>query len=87
MKLIGGESLEGPVDALQNAITFNYYANSNFTKEGMYARPSQEADNQVAYNNGVVVKQKEAQINEANNQAVKEATEGIQRLLITGALK
>jgi len=30
VKLIGGQSLKGPVDVLQNAASFNYYANSTF---------------------------------------------------------
>jgi len=54
LNILGGQSLKGPVDALQNAVSFNYYANSNFTKEGMYSRPSQEADKQQAYINGIL---------------------------------
>jgi hypothetical protein len=49
MKLIGGESLKGPIDALQNAVTFNYYANSSFTDAGMYKLPSKMADNQESF--------------------------------------
>lgn len=30
IKIIGGQSLQGPINALQNAISFNYYANSTF---------------------------------------------------------
>ena len=55
MKLIGGQSLKGPIDALQNAVTYNYYANSNFTKEGMYILPSAIADLQDSYKNGISV--------------------------------
>jgi len=40
MKLIGGQSLRGPIDALQNAVAFNYYANSTFTNQGIYGTPS-----------------------------------------------
>jgi hypothetical protein len=54
MKVIGGQSLKGPIDALQNAITFNYYANSNFTSEGLYNRPWKEAENQQTYMNGIL---------------------------------
>jgi hypothetical protein len=54
MKVIGGQSLIGPVDALQNAVTFNYYANSNFTNNGMYSRPTIEANNQKAYMDGIL---------------------------------
>jgi hypothetical protein len=53
MKVIGGQSLKGPIDALQNAVSFNYYANSTFTDVGMYARPSAVADAQDSYMNGV----------------------------------
>ena len=55
MKLIGGQSLKGPIDALQNAVSFNYYANSNYTKEGMYILPSAIAELQDSYKNGVSV--------------------------------
>ena len=34
---IGGQSLKGPINALQNAITFNYYGNSTFYNTGIYA--------------------------------------------------
>jgi hypothetical protein len=54
MNIIGGQSLVGPIDALQNAISFNYYANSNFTNAGMYFRPSVEADNQKSYMDGIL---------------------------------
>jgi hypothetical protein len=54
MNIIGGQSLVGPIDALQNALTFNYYANSNFANTGMYSLPSQEADKQLSYMNGIL---------------------------------
>jgi hypothetical protein len=54
MKIIGGQSLKGPVDALQNAVTFNHYANSTFTNAGMYFRPSKEADKQESFINGIL---------------------------------
>jgi outer membrane protein OmpA-like peptidoglycan-associated protein len=54
LNVLGGQSLKGPIDALQNAVSFNYYANSSFSKEGMYSRPSQEADKQEAYINGIL---------------------------------
>jgi len=38
MKVIGGQSMRGPIDALQNAVSFNYYANSTFYNEGVYAK-------------------------------------------------
>ena len=60
MKLIGGQSLKGPIDALQNAVTFNYYANSTFTDRGMYNRPSAEADKQEQFINGVLTTKKKS---------------------------
>lgn len=54
MKVMGGQSLKGPVDALQNAVTFNYYANSTFSDKGVYKRASQEADKQQQYIKGVI---------------------------------
>jgi len=56
MKLIGGQSLKGPIDALQNATTFNYYANSNFTDKGLYNRPAEEASKQASYIKGILTK-------------------------------
>ena len=53
MKLIGGQSLEGPIDALQNAATFNYYANSTFRNTGIYANPSKASSDQTSYKNGI----------------------------------
>ncbi len=49
IKIIGGQSLKGPIDALQNAVTFNYYANSSFSNAGMYKLPSKQADLQESY--------------------------------------
>ena len=59
MKVIGGQSLKGPVDALQNAVSFNYYANSSFVKGGMYFRPSAEADKQASYNDNILTTETE----------------------------
>lgn len=59
MKLIGGQSLKGPIDALQNAVSFNYYANSSFSKEGLYKLPSDIADKQASYINGVLSKERD----------------------------
>jgi hypothetical protein len=50
MKVIGGQSLSGPVSALQNAVSYNYYANSTFTNKGIYQLPSAMAD--YEYNKG-----------------------------------
>ena len=53
MKLIGGQSLKGPIDALQNAVSFNYYANSSFSNKGMYLLPAAMAEIQDSYKRGV----------------------------------
>lgn len=53
MKVIGGQSLKGPIDALQNAVSYNYYANSNYTSEGRYYLPAAMASYQDSFNNGV----------------------------------
>jgi len=55
MKVIGGQSLKGPIDALQNAVSFNYYANSTFTSKGMYILPSAMASMQSSYKAGVEI--------------------------------
>lgn len=49
IKIIGGQSLKGPIDILQNAIGFNYYANSTFTNKGFYkiASDVQDAQNNL----------------------------------------
>lgn len=60
MKVIGGQSLKGPIDALQNAVSFNYYANSTYTDAGMYKLPSDQSDKQETYMKGVLTtKQKD----------------------------
>lgn len=53
MKILGGQSLKGPVDALQNAVSFNYYANSTYTDKGMYLLPSAMAALNDSYRNGI----------------------------------
>jgi hypothetical protein len=53
MKIIGGQSLKGPIDALQNAVAFNYYANSNYTDKGTYILPSAMAEIQDSYRRGI----------------------------------
>ena len=46
MKVIGGQSLEGPISVLQNALSYNYYANSTYTDEGIYKIPTNIAINE-----------------------------------------
>lgn len=76
MKIIGGQSLKGPIDALQNAVTFNYYANSSFTDRGVYARASKEATKQVQYMNGVLTEKKSALNSAYENNFEKIVREG-----------
>jgi len=75
MKVIGGQSLKGPIDALQNAVSFNYYANSSFTDQGMYALPSRQANDQAAYIEDILIAEKgkltEAYNNKINNTKTK----------------
>ena len=53
IKIMGGQSLKGPIDALQNAVSFNYYANSTFSKDGTYKTPSKVASIQYSKKEGV----------------------------------
>lgn len=81
MKLIGGQSLKGPIDALQNAVSFNYYANSTFTDKGMYGRASKEATKQDQYMFGVdgsggIVGDKTNKLNAAYDVLTNKVTEG-----------
>ena len=83
MKLIGGQSLKGPIDALQNAVTFNYYANSTFTNKGMYARPSDEANKQTQYLFGIdgnsgIIGEKTNSLTKAYDALTDKVTEGDQ---------
>jgi hypothetical protein len=67
MKLMGGESLKGPIDALQNAVSFNYYANSSFTDAGMYKLPSKVADQQESYIKEILTAE-QAQLNKTYDE-------------------
>lgn len=58
IKIIGGQSLKGPIDALQNAVSFNYYANSTYTDRGMYKLPSNIANEQDSYIQGILTDEK-----------------------------
>ena len=69
MKVIGGQSLKGPIDALQNAVTFNYYANSTFTDKGMYKKPSHVATDQNQYMFGI--KSKGGIVGEKKDKLIK----------------
>ncbi len=50
LKIIGGQSLRTPIDALQNAVSFNYYANSTYIKDGMYSTPAAVENAQITAN-------------------------------------
>ena len=78
MKVLGGQSLIGPIDALQNAVSFNYYANSNYSSEGLYARPAEEASKQKAYMDEILVKEKEKLTNAYNAKVAKAALQAVQ---------
>lgn len=69
VKVLGGQSLKGPIDALQNAVSFNYYANSTFSNDDIYALPSRVADNQESYMKGVL-QSKQKEMTERYNKMV-----------------
>jgi hypothetical protein len=83
LKLIGGQSLKGPIDALQNAVTFNYYANSSFTNAGMYKLPSSEADKQESFIKQILTAEQQTLGRSYDDYTVKLITNTvIQNLLI-----
>jgi hypothetical protein len=47
MKIIGGQSLKGAIDVIQNAESFNYYANSTYYGDGVYKSARKVEDAQV----------------------------------------
>jgi hypothetical protein len=47
MKIIGGQSLKGAIDVIQNAESFNYYANSTYYKNDVYQYARMVEDAQV----------------------------------------
>lgn len=50
MRIIGGQSLQTPISIIQNATSFNYYANSTFYDANTYSTPSGIEKLQVAEN-------------------------------------
>ncbi len=80
MKVLGGQSLKGPIDALQNAVSFNYYANSNYYDKAddnnNYGKAVRTANTQYEYMNsvndkgGILNNEKEA-LNAKYNELVK----------------
>ena len=69
LKVIGGQSLKGPIDALQNAASFNYYANSTYNSTGMYKVPSDIATNQDRYIKKILAENKK-NLNNAYNAII-----------------
>ena len=72
--IIGGQSMEAPIDALQNALSFNHYANSTFYKKGMYSTPTAESKKQVTYNTTKLAEDKakiETSIDNTTNQKIE----------------
>ena len=59
MKLIGGQSLSGPISALQNTISCNYYANTSFTNRHVYAKANETARKEAAYREKIRIKELE----------------------------
>jgi hypothetical protein len=47
MKIIGGQSLKGAIDVIQNAESFNYYANSTYYKNDVYSAARKVEDAQI----------------------------------------
>lgn len=68
MKLIGGQSIEAPINAIQNAVTFNYYANSTFVNKGIYRTANKAKDAQISFNES---------INEEQNRAIRERNRNV----------
>ena len=54
MKIIGGQSLATPIDALQNAVSFNYYANSTFSNNGIYQTATRVEDQQLSVRDQII---------------------------------
>ena len=53
IKIMGGQSLKTPIDVLQNAGSFNYYANSTFSDNDVYRTASHVAALEEAYRLGI----------------------------------
>lgn len=53
IRLIGGQSLQIAIDAIQNATSFNYYANSTFYDTGVYRTAGKAKDAQVTARDGI----------------------------------
>lgn len=56
LKVIGGQSLATPISQLQNALSFNYYANSTFYNKGTYSTPYDVEVEQLKINEDLLKK-------------------------------
>lgn len=56
LKVIGGQSLATPIAKLQNALSFNYYANSTFYNRGTYSTPYNVEVEQLKINEDLLKK-------------------------------
>lgn len=54
MKIIGGQSLKGAIDVIQNAESFNYYANSTYYKNDVYKTAIKVEDAQILGDNTLI---------------------------------
>lgn len=59
LKVIGGQSLATPISTLQNALSFNYYANSTFYNRGTYSTPYNVEVEQLKMNEDILRKEEE----------------------------
>jgi len=85
LRVIGGQSLKTPIEAIQNAASFNYYANSTFYTEGEYYQTASDMESlQVARNSGDVktfksveaeIRARGAERNTKRDEAIKRLTE------------
>lgn len=66
MKVIGGESLAGPISVLQNAVTFNYYANSTYAKDANYEGDAAYQFEVLQYGNPTEQERLQNKIDKAN---------------------
>jgi hypothetical protein len=57
MRVIGGQSLQTPIATLQNATSFNYYANSTYYNTNTYTTPTIEENSQLSENFDIVSQQ------------------------------
>lgn len=71
IKVIGGQSLKGPIDSLQNAVSFNYYANSTFRKDDEYLLPYTMGEIQDKYRKMRIDEEKNSTIDKEINKLLE----------------